>query len=169
MCTVHYNRGPVTSATPHVWNQNSLLVQIMFISSHEIEHSLSNKAEPLLYQRLHCRSKRRLCDTRCVADSSLVHSPSSQPPLFFTSLTIVKITHFSDTYIFVITAHICITLMQFDCKKFLPPFVKLSTSPYCTNYSSQYNGTVRNAQHFLCPENISAHICLPLIHITLDP
>ncbi len=31
--------------------------------------------------------------------------------------------------------------MQFDHDKFLPPFVKLSTSPYCTNISSQYNGT----------------------------
>ncbi len=34
--------------------------------------------------------------------------------------------------------------MQFDHDKFLPPFVKLSTSPYCTNISSQYNGTHNN-------------------------
>ena len=26
VCTVHYNSAPVTSATPHVWNQNSLVV-----------------------------------------------------------------------------------------------------------------------------------------------
>ena len=40
-------------------------------------------------------------------------------------------------------------MMQFDHDKFLPPFVKLSTSPYCTNISSQYNGTHYNdnAQH----------------------
>ena len=101
MCTVHYNRGPVTSATPHVWNQNSLLVQIIFISSHEIEHSFSNKAEPLIYQRLRCRTKRRLCNTRCVADSSLVHSSTLIPPHVSEPLTIVKITHFSATYIFV--------------------------------------------------------------------
>jgi hypothetical protein len=25
VCTVHYNRAPVSSATPHVWNQNSLV------------------------------------------------------------------------------------------------------------------------------------------------
>jgi hypothetical protein len=31
--------------------------------------------------------------------------------------------------------------MQFGHDKFLPPFVKLSTSPYCTNISSQYDGT----------------------------
>jgi hypothetical protein len=31
--------------------------------------------------------------------------------------------------------------MQFDHDKFLPPFVKLSTSPHCTNISSQYDGT----------------------------
>jgi hypothetical protein len=40
-------------------------------------------------------------------------------------------------------------MMQFDHDKFLPPFVKWSTSPYCTNISSQYNGTHYddNAQH----------------------
>jgi hypothetical protein len=39
--------------------------------------------------------------------------------------------------------------MQFDHDKFLPLFIKLSTSPYCTNISSQYNGTHydNNAQH----------------------
>ncbi len=39
--------------------------------------------------------------------------------------------------------------MQFDLDKFLLLFVKLSTSPYCTNISSQYNGTCcnNNSQH----------------------
>jgi hypothetical protein len=39
--------------------------------------------------------------------------------------------------------------MQFDHDKLLLPFVKLSTSPYCTNISSQDNGTHYddNAQH----------------------
>ena len=39
--------------------------------------------------------------------------------------------------------------MQFDHDEFLPPFVKLSTSPYCTNISSQYDGTHYNdnSQH----------------------
>ncbi len=39
--------------------------------------------------------------------------------------------------------------MRFDHDKFLPPFIKLSTSPYCTNISSQYNGTHYNdnSQH----------------------
>ena len=48
-----------------------------------------------------------------------------------------------------ISAHICTTMMQFDHDKFLPPFVKLSTSLYCTNISSQYEGTHYddNAQH----------------------
>jgi hypothetical protein len=36
------------------------------------------------------------------------------------------------------------TMMSFDHDKFLPPFVKLSTSPYCTKVSSQFNN---NAQH----------------------
>jgi hypothetical protein len=39
--------------------------------------------------------------------------------------------------------------MQFDDDIFLPLFVKLSTSPYCTNISSRYNGPHYddNAQH----------------------
>jgi hypothetical protein len=41
------------------------------------------------------------------------------------------------------------TMMQFDHNKFLPLFVKLSTSPYCTYICSQYNGTHydNNTQH----------------------
>jgi hypothetical protein len=40
-------------------------------------------------------------------------------------------------------------MMQFDRDKFLPSFVKLSTSPCCTNIGSQYDGTHYddNAQH----------------------
>ena len=45
---------------------------------------------------------------------------------------------------FVTTAHICTTLVSFDHYEFLPPFVNLSSSPYCTNISSQYNGTHYN-------------------------
>ena len=86
---------------------------------------------------------------RSVADSSLVHSSGHIPPVFFTPLTIVKINHFSATYIFVTTTHICATMMRFDHNKFSMPFAKLSTSPYCTNMSCQYNGTHYNnkAQH----------------------
>jgi hypothetical protein len=76
VCTVHYNSAPVTSATPHVWNQNSLVVQIMFISSHEIEHLFPNEAQCIVYQRLR-RTKRQLRDMRSVADDTLVHSSST--------------------------------------------------------------------------------------------
>jgi hypothetical protein len=40
-------------------------------------------------------------------------------------------------------------MMQFDHDEFLPPFVKLSTLPYCTNIRSQYNSTHYddNSQH----------------------
>jgi hypothetical protein len=71
--------------------------------------------------------------------------------------------------------------MQFDHDEFLPPFVKLSTSPYCTNITSQYDGTHydNNAQHgarynstkcttLPLPGEVSAHICLPLMYIMLD-
>jgi hypothetical protein len=96
-----HTSNTVTSATPHVRNQNSLVVQMMFISSHEIEHSFSNKAQRLVYRRLRRRTKRRLRDTRSVADSNLVHSSTLIPPHFSEPFTIVKITHFSATYIFV--------------------------------------------------------------------
>ena len=53
--------------------------------------------------------------------------------------------------------------MQFDHDKFLPPFVKLSTSPYCTNISSQYDGTHYddNTQHGAW-FNSTKRITLPL-------
>jgi hypothetical protein len=90
----------------------------MFISSHEIEYLLSNEAQRLVYQQLRCRTKQQLYNTRSVADCSLVHPPlSSQPPHLFTP--IVKISHFSATYIFVISAHICTMMMQFCHDKFL--------------------------------------------------
>ena len=40
-------------------------------------------------------------------------------------------------------------MMTFDHDEFLPPFVKLSTSPCCTYFSSQYDGThyYDSAQH----------------------
>jgi hypothetical protein len=74
---------------------------MMFISSHEIEHSFSNEAQRLVYQVFLRRTKRRLRNTRSVPDSFLVHSLVSQPLHFSDPLTIVKTTQFSATYIFV--------------------------------------------------------------------
>jgi hypothetical protein len=50
---------------------------------------------------------------------------------------------------FATTAHICAMMMRIDQDKFIPPFVKLSTSPYCTSISSQYNSPHydNNTQH----------------------
>jgi hypothetical protein len=122
----------------------------MFISSHEIEHSFSNEAQRLVYRRLRCCTKRRLCHTRSVADSHLVHSSTLISPSFLhSSHNCQNNTILLPLTIFVITAHICTMMMQFDHDKFLPLFVKLSTSPYCTNISSQYDGTQYNgnSQH----------------------
>jgi hypothetical protein len=55
---------------------------MMFISSHEIEHSFSNEAQRLVYRRLRRRTKRRLRDTRSVADLHLVHSSALTSPHF---------------------------------------------------------------------------------------
>jgi hypothetical protein len=123
----------------------------MFISSHENEYSFSNEAQRLVYRRLRRRTKRRLRDTRSVADSHLVHSSTLISPSFpHPSHNCQNNTILVPLTIFVITAHICTMMMQFDHDKFLPPFVKLSTSPYCTNISSQYDGRTHyndNSQH----------------------
>ncbi len=82
-----------------------------YSSSHEIEHSFSNEVQCLMYRRLHPCTKRQLCNARSVADCSLVHSPSSQHPHFFTPLTIVKNNHFSATFSF---CHFCTAYLHND-------------------------------------------------------
>jgi hypothetical protein len=82
----------------------------MFISSHENEHSFSNEAQRLVYQRLCRRTKWRLRNTRSAADSSLVHSSTLIPPHLFTPLTIVEINHFSATHLFL--AHTVISAQR---------------------------------------------------------
>ncbi len=67
-----------------------------------------------------------------------------------TLLTIVKNNHFSATHLFSRTyCKLRTAMMTFDHDKFLPPFVELSTSPCCTYFSSQYDGThyYDNTQH----------------------
>jgi hypothetical protein len=65
---------------------------------------------------------------------------------------------------FITTAHICTTMMSFDLDKFLPLFIKLSTSPYCTNISSQYNSTHydNNVQQHSTRYNSTERTTLPL-------
>ncbi len=108
-------------------------------------------------------------------------------PVFWTScfllsltlLTILKITYFSATYLFGLYCTYLHIMLCFDHVKFLPPVVKLSTTPYCTYISSsQYDGTHYNdsTQYgnqytstdctslplhgnspSTCPSNVSAH------------
>ncbi len=58
----------------------------------------------------------------------------------------------------------CTAMMTFDHDKFLPPFVKLSTSPCCTYFSIQYKGFHynNNSQHGT-RYNSTKHttLCLP--------
>ncbi len=74
----------------------------------------------------------------------------SHSPIIFPTLSqLSKLNILVPRTFFATTAHICTSMMRFDHDKFLPPFVKLSTSPYCTNISSQYNVSHYddNAQH----------------------
>jgi hypothetical protein len=79
---VHSKSQPCSSNqcdTACLESKLSLVVQTMFISNHEIEHSFSNEAQRLVYRRLRRRTKRRLRDMRSVADSHLVHSSTLIP------------------------------------------------------------------------------------------
>jgi hypothetical protein len=150
VCTVHYNRAPVTSATPRVWIHNSLIVQIMFISSHEIECPFSNKTQRLVYQKQHRQTKQRLRDTRSVPLSFLVHSSVHIPPPFFTPLTIVNFHIFLYHLPFLLTAHTLDMMMMIDHDdKFLPALVMMSPTAWHVYIRRQCNGTHYNnsAQH----------------------
>ncbi len=151
-------------------------------SSHEIEHPFSNKAQCLVYRQLHRHTKRRLCNTRSVADSSLVHSSTLTSLLFSEHLTIVKINHFSATYIF--PAHTVIsaqwwwylTMTNFcrllsNCQPHHAVHISVASTTVLTTttmHNTVLGTTVQNAPHFLCPAKVSAHICLPLMYITID-
>ena len=72
----------------------------------------------------------------------LWYTPRSHSPhisLYFSQLSkiiiLVPLTFFC-TY-----CNFCTAMMTFDHDEFLPPFVKLSTSPCCTYFSRQYDGT----------------------------
>jgi hypothetical protein len=86
------------------WSTVKLLRKIVYL---EVFATVTERAFSVIHplvaidQRLRRRTKRRLRDTRSVADSSLVHSSTLIPPHFSEPLTIVKITNFSATCIFV--------------------------------------------------------------------
>ena len=116
----------------------------MFISSHEIEHSFSNEAQRLVYGRLRLRLL----------------------SLFLFSLNISQLSKLIilvPLACFCAYCNFCTAMMTFDHINFLPPFVKLSTSPCCTYFSSQYNSTHYNdnAQHG-APYNSTERTTLPL-------
>jgi hypothetical protein len=97
----------------------------MFISSHEIEHSFSNEAQRLVYGRLRLRLLSLFLFSLNISQLSKL-------------IILVPLTFFC-TY-----CNFCTAMMTFEHDKFLPPFVKLSTSPCCTYFSSQYDGTHNN-------------------------
>ena len=83
-------------------------IQIMFISSHEHEHSFSNETQRLVYRRPHRGTKRRLRETRSVPHCSKGTLPSFRPLItvalhFFSQLSILYI--FSATHLFTYTLY----------------------------------------------------------------
>ncbi len=117
----------------------------MFISSHENEHSISNKAQRLAYRQLRYCTKRRLRDTRSLADYPLL----SRRPHFSEHLTIVNFRIFSATYHFYILHIFLGPMMIIDHDEFFPAVVMMSHIPCHVNIRRQYNCTHYNdnAQH----------------------
>jgi hypothetical protein len=159
----------------------------MVISSQENEYLFSNEAQRLVYRQLRRRTKRQLRNTTSVADSSLVHSSTLIPLHFSEHLTIVKITHFSATYIFVNYCtylhnddaiwpwHIFTAVCQIANLTILPPVQILVVSTAVLTMTTTHNmalGTiVLNAPHFLlCPgesqrthlSTVNAHNARPI-------
>ena len=157
-------------------------IQIMHISSHEIVHSFLYDTQRPSYQnpqRRHVAVRLRNEERPSVFFGTLPVFRTSRSPSFLTPLTILKITHFSATHLFQLYCTYLHIMMRFDHDKFLPPVVKLSTTPYCTYISSsQYDGTHYNDSTQYgnqytstdctslplhgdsprtCPSNVSAH------------
>ncbi len=158
VCTVHYNRAPVTSATPHNYGRIKTHSSFKSCSSHPMR--LNTHFQTRLnasYTDDHAVvGNDNSHDMRSVADSSLVHSPQLTTPHFFTPLTIDKITHFSATYIF---CNYCTYLHNKDYSNCQPHhtvqiFVLVSTTVLTTTttHNTALGTTAPNAPHFLCPE-----------------
>ncbi len=120
----------------------------MLISSHEIEHWFLYDAQRPSYQnpqRRYDAVRLRNEERPSVFFGTL---PVFQTSCFLSSLTlltILKIKHFSATYLFGLYCTYLHIMLCFDHDEFLLPVVKLSTTPYCTYISSsQYNGTHYN-------------------------
>ena len=154
----------------------------MHISSHEIVHSFSYDAQRPSYQnpqRRYVAVRLRNEERPSVFFGTLPVFWTSRSPSFLTPLTILKITHFSATHVFRLYCTYLHIMMRFDHDEFLPPVVKLSSTPYCTYISSsQYDGTHYNDSTQYgnqytstdctsrplhgdsprtCPSNVSAH------------
>ena len=79
VCTVKHNiHAPVTSATLLKWNKNSCWFKFIFIPSHEIEHSFTNEAQRLTYQKPRRNTRRCPRETRSVPHCSKGTLPFSQ-------------------------------------------------------------------------------------------
>ncbi len=147
MCTVNHNRAPVTSATPHVWNQNSLVVVSNDVHLIPWDWTLvfkrgSTPRIPTTTSSYEATTPRYEECSRFASGTLLYPHFFITSPLFSQLsiiIILVPLTFFSRTYCKFRTA-----MMTFDHDEFLPPFVKLSTSPCCTYLSSQYDGTHYN-------------------------
>jgi hypothetical protein len=104
-------------------------------------------------------------------------TPSRQTmPPQYGELTICQNNHFSATYIFVTTAHICTTMTNFcrhlsNCQfhHTIQILVVITTVlTITTMHNTALGTTVPNAPHFLCQAKVSAHICLPIKYIMID-
>jgi hypothetical protein len=106
---------------------------------------------------------------------------SHRPLISLTLSQLSKLIILVPLTFFATTAHICMTMMRFDHDKFYRRLsncqphhtiqilvVRMMVLTLTTMHNRALSTRVPNALHFLCPAKVSAHICLPLMHITLD-
>ena len=163
------------------WLESKLTsIQIMLISSHEIEHWFSNHTQRPLYQNPHRRMTLYLWEMRSVPQCSLDHPCSHSSSVSHSSHN-VKITHFSTTYLFQLYCTYLHIMMGFNPDTFIR---RLSNfQPHHTAHISVVSTTVHTittahnaaisipvliALHFLCMAKVCAHVRLMLVHITID-
>ena len=128
-------------------------------------------------------SSYKMMTPRCKECSRLLSGTLlySHSPISLTLSQLSKLIILVPLTFFATTAHICMTMMRFDHDKFYRRLsncqphhtiqilvVRMMVLTLTTMHNRALSTRVPNALHFLCPAKVSAHICLPLMHITLD-
>ncbi len=156
-------------------------IQIMHISSHEIVHSFSYNTQRRSYQNPQQRYdvvRLRNEEYPSVFFGTLPVFRTSCSLSFTTPLTILKITHFSATYLFGLYCTYLHIMLCFDYRRssncqphhtvHISVVVSTTVLTITTARNTAISIPVLIALHFLCTAIVRAHVRLTLVHITID-